>query len=1515
MKIPVSTLFFFICYFSFSQNSEKQEVDYPIAKKTPYYFVTHGDTVSQPYFWMRTKDTPDIINYLSAENTYSDFRMKSSNILQKKIFEEMRGLMKENNVSRPNKLDNYYYYSRSEEGKEHSIECRKKDSLTAKEEIVLDPNIQAKEFGYFQIAGFELSQDHSLLAYSINTEGGDFGTLCIKNIAKDSVFKERISQVGGFILLSDNSALYYLKKDPKTKLGNQLFKHIIGTDTLTDVLIFENLEGSGYLNINLSESKRFVFITTVFMGWTGDIYVIDLESTDHSMRKINLGEKGIQSSIMHVDGDYFIQTTNKNAPDNIVKEIEIKNPKNERVLFPEEKGAVIESFSVKGNYYIVSRLKNGMNELLTIERKTQKRTQIIGPESIGVINYSNKLKYDSTSIEYSFSSLITPTTIYKYNLINNTSEIVWRDTVKNYDPTLYKTERIWAKSRDGKKIPIDLVYKKSMKRNGENPMYITAYACYGMNQDPNFNKAFLPYLNRNFVCAIAHPRGESLLGKHWHDDGKMMKKQNTINDFVDCTQSLIDSSYTMPKKIVAQGGSAGGLLMGGVANSKPELYGAIIADVPFVNTLEDMLDTLWPNIKYHFDEIGNPYIKKEYQYIKSYSPLHNIQQKEYPNMLVTNGYNDSRVPFWAAAQYVARLRDLKTDTNMLLLKTTMEGGHGGSSGRYSGLKEEAFKIAFALNSIGIKENYLAVNGKVVDHDGDAIPYANVFVEGSSNGTVTNFDGDFYLEIKEGQKLAIVFQTFGFKKQTYVIGSKSKIKDVKIVMASESKELDEVTVAVKAKDRGYEIIKKANSQMERFDKMLDNYSVDIYIKGVERFDSVPKKIPAFLKKAELPDSNDIGLMYLTESVSRYNFQRPDNYKEEMLSSKVAGRKQGMSRNRVRELDFNFYQNNLPGLAEKPFISPIADGGILLYKYSMVSKFVEDGNNVYKIKVTPRNKAEAVFEGHIYINDKTWSIHSVDLFVTKSSGIEFLDTMYIRQTYGIINDSISSPRSTTINQRYKFFGFKIGFVAVGSFYNYQFNKKFPKKFFIKQVFSIAEDAVKKDTSYWKENRPVILTEEEEKYYTKLDTLSMKKRYDFEDVPDSIKKKRNKITLGKVFLSGYTYRKRSNSINMSGLLAQPGYNTVEGLKSEVEISFKHNIIDTLKMSNYNTFNISSRFRYGFSSHKLYTVLSGGRNNWEEQKGWNIEAGNYIYQFNGSQPIMDIVNAGYSLFMRQNFMKLYEKSSIGFSYYDVLKSGPKIQFGISYAQRRALQNHENWYLLAQPKDQTTSNNPLNPLSDSLAFKTHQAFILKFSGSHTFGERFEMIGNYRRVLGSHLPTLYWDFEQGIKGLGSSVSFGRYQVGIGKSFKLGYWGKSNIDIIAGGFMNNSNMNFMDYKHFNGNQTLFLKNGTENWGGRDQLNNYNALDYYTFSTNNNYLEIHFQHRFLGLFFTKFPLLNKLHLEEVAGINGAYTSNNRNYQEIFLGIDNIAKIFRIDFVATYKTNDVIRPLVRIGVKRRI
>ena len=1515
-KLPLFILTLLSTLLSFSQEKE-----YPIATKTPYYYVTHGDSVLQNYQWMRKRDTPEIINYLSEENTYTDLKMKHSSILQKKLFEEFRAMMKENHKTSYKKDSVFYYYSKSIQDQEHSIFCRKKGDTSATEQVYLNPNVLAKDLGYFKIDDTQLSEDHQFIYYRVNSDGGDFGALHMKHIDKDSTLKDVIENVGDFIVLNDNKTVFYSKKDAFHKLGSQLFLHLIGSDTIQDIKLFESFNDRATIGFYLSVSKRYLFIVNSYMNHTGTIYAIDLKGDKTKLIKIYDGKNGVSYSVNHFKGEWFTVFTNENAPNYLVKEVRLLGDKKEQVILPEEKHAMLLSSQQKLNYIFLTRRKNAKNELYIHNLTTKQTIQIPQIDSSGHHFFTDILPKDSTMVEFGMSSLKEVGKNFLYNLKTNAYELKELDSIKGYRPENYVTERIWAPSRDGKKIPVDIVYQKGLKRDGNNPMYITGYGCYGMTEEPNFNPMAIPYLKRGFIYALAHPRGENILGEAWHTDGMLDKKENTIHDFVDATNYLIQQKYTREKRIVAQGGSAGGLLMGGIANERPDLYGAIIADVPFVNTLEDMLDTLWPNIRAHFAELGNPYIKKEYSFLKSYSPLHNIKQQAYPAMLVTNGYNDSRVPFWAAAQYTAKLRTLKTDTNLLLLKTNMSAGHGGASGRYSAIKDEAFKIAFAMQHVGIKENYVSLNGKVMDTKGDPIPYANVFIEGTSNGTVTNSNGDFYVELKQGQQPVLVIQSIGYNRIKYPIGPKTRINELKITLTSQLQEIQEVYVSAKAKNLGAEIIRKANKRKSHYDKMYDNYSVDVYMKGAVRLDSIPKKLPKFIKISDLPDSNDLGLMELTESVASYHFKRPDDYKEEMKSSRIAGVKQGVSFNRVNGVKLNFYGNgiNFDNYTEHQFVSPIADGGILLYKYHLESTFYEDGNEIYKVKITPRNKSEKVFEGYIYIQDKTFNIHSIDVFITKRQGIDFIDTLYIKQTYGLVNDSISVPRSVKTNARIKFFGFDAGMVNVGTFYNYQLNKRFDKKFFRKQVFSIDADATKKDSNYWEKIRPVLLTSEEKKYNTKV----VNKKDTIRLADSTYFKKRNKLTIGKLLFSGYDYKTK---FTFSPLLPSINYNTVEGWNNKVEFGFQKlkSNLDSIKSSS-NEFELFPNKeyikligRYGLDSKKGYGKLIIGKQDELNQRNFELQAEKYCYQFNQSEPIYPIINTFYTLIARENYLKLYEKSAVSFSYSDVLVSGPQIKFKLEFANRSALVNHSFQFWSNKFENKLTSNNPLNSTSDAPAFASHQALILSTSGSYTFGERYELIfGNRREPICLRYPTIYWKASQGIPILNSKIGYTHTELGIGKSLKLGYWGKMNIDVIAGGFLNKSAMNFIDFKHFNGNQTLILKNGTfegEEDNNRKQLNAFNALDYYSLSTNSNYLELHIQHRFLGILTAKLPLINRLNLAEVAGFNAIYMPG-RNYQEVFVGVDNLFKVIRLDFVASYKAGEKLIPQVRIGVKKAI
>ena len=551
------------------------------------------------------------------------------------------------------------------------------------------------------------------------------------------------------------------------------------------------------------------------------------------------------------------------------------------------------------------------------------------------LSVGRSFDYDTTYFRYGYSSLLTPYKGFTHYL-NSKSDSVYIDTLSkkpDINPDDYITKRLWATTKDSVKVPMDIVYKKDLKLDGTNPVFMYAYACYGNNAYPSFNIHLKSIVDRGFIYVLAHPRGESFLGKQWHEKGKLLYKKNTYTDIIACTEHLINEDYTSEGKVSIRGGSAGGMLVGSVITMRPDLFGVAVANVPFVDVLNEMQDTVWPLIINHFNELGNPFIKQEYDSIKTWCAYQNTKAINYPPLLVTSGYNDSRVPVWSPAKWVAKLRELKTDKNQLLFKTNMDAGHGGSAGRYGYLKDEAFTMAFIMKSLGVEENYIEVRGKVTDKDGSPLPFANIYLKGTTYGTVSNYEGDFLLEIKADQPADIVFKSVGFSSKTVNVDINTRTSDMKIILENEDVFISQVTVTSDGKDPAYGIIKNAQKKRKYHRDMVKSYSADVYMKGSQRLNEVPKKFPKFLQGLEPPDSTDIGLLYLSESVARYHYQQPDDYKEEMFASKQAGRKQGYSWNRTFDVLMNFYNNfiDLKWSSERNFISPIASSASFYYKY--------------------------------------------------------------------------------------------------------------------------------------------------------------------------------------------------------------------------------------------------------------------------------------------------------------------------------------------------------------------------------------------------------------------------------------------------------------------------------------------------------------------------------------------------------------------------------------------------------
>jgi oligopeptidase B len=1497
-----------------SSNAQIADFEAPKAKKIPYSFNIHGYEISDSYHWLNQKQNPEVINYLYAENAYANNIMKPTMILQKRLYEEFKSSYDENTSSLPTKVDGYFYYNRMEKNKDYQIFCRKLGTLDAPEEIYFDANETAKDFMFFQLSIFSISPDHKWLAYGIDNTGGRLSTLFFKNFITGEVREDSLPKMLSMIWANNSKTIFYITPEEKTIRANKVFRHDVGSSVKLDELIFEETDKTFQISLARSTSKKYIFLNT---GKTksNEYWYLNADEPNSKFKILQPRTQGLLYEINHFESNEFTILTNLNALNYRVMKASIDKPTKEnwKEIIPQKDDVQIIGFSATKDYYVLNERGNATYRIRLINKTDKREFYPSFPEEIYDLTGNPTNVYAENKIRLNFSPSLRPSETYEMNLENDSLTFLKKDSLlKKYNEKDYQVERIYSKASDGKLVPITLKYKKGIKKDGNNPLFLESYGSYGAPNSTGFDAGIISYLDRGFIIATAHIRGSNDLGAQWYEDGKMLKKKNTFTDFIACAEHLIEQGYTSKNKLAINGGSAGGLLMGAVVNMRPDLFKCVVAEVPFVDVINTMLDASLPLTTFEYEEWGNPNDKEYFEYMYSYSPYDNVEAKNYPTMLITGGYNDSQVAYWEPAKWTAKLREMKTDTNLLLLKTSMEGGHGMVSGRYNGWKEEAFKMAFVMRELGVKENYIAITGKVEDSNGDPMPFINVYVNGTTNGTTSNFNGDFYIEIKEGQPAELAFQAIGFKKHIEKIGMNTPVSALKIKLISENIQLKTHTVNAKAKDPSYEIIKNSINARKSHYEAGNNYSTDFYIKGVTRLTQKPDKMPKFMSfsvNGDMPDSTDNGLLYLSESVARFHRQS-DNYKEEMISSKVAGSNVGFSWNRVEDVMFNFYKNNLSlsYYSDRNFISPIADGALLLYKYKYEGSFFEDGKMVNKIAVMPRNVADPLFHGHIYIFDNTWNFHSLDLFVTKDANLMFVDTLNISQTFAPVDDNLWMPISMNMNSKFKIFGFEVIDAYVGSLTNYQMNRTFPKKFFNNEVFKIIGDANKKDTVYWNDTRPVLLTDEESYHYYKKDSISAYKNSKvYLDSLDLIK---NKLSVRKILFSGYENHSRylRRTIETESILSTLSFNTVEGVVVNFASSYK-------KKNEKGNHSISPTLRYGLASKQPY-----GKINFEKRQNTNstlinLKGGRFVHQYNHQEPISELINSAYTLLGSRNFMKIYDRTYISGSYGRELINGLYFNAGAEYNHRKALENNSDFSFL-EWRNPITSNNPLEPMNDAPAFAPHNAFILNFNFRIRFNQKYESLANYKNIIGSKYPTIYLNYKQGIKALGANVDFSLLQAGIGHSIDFGIFGSAEMDVIAGKFLHTGNMNFVDFKHFNGNQTILLKNNSEENSffdqGRMQFANFNNLPYYEYSTNSNFMELHYEQRFKGFFLSKFPMLKKARFGEVAGFNAIYTSEGRNYQEIFLGLDNIFRVLRVDFVASYVAGQKLIPQVRFGLK---
>jgi len=682
----------------------------PVALIKPHTRALHGDTVVDNYFWLndyfkKGSDSAAVVTYLEAENAYTDIMMKGAESLQAKLFDEMKGRIKEQDESVPYLKNGYYYYTRTEEGRQYYKFCRKKESLDAPEEVLLDVDAMAEGHPYYAATGFNVSPDNKLLAYGVDTVSRRQYTIHIKNLETGTILTDAIlGTSGGSVWANDNCTLFYTKNNPATLLTEKIMRHALGADSERDAVVYHELDNTNYIGVGKAKSGKFIYL---YSGGTlsSEIRYLDADDPAGTFKVFQPRIKDVLYNITALE-DRFLIVTNQNAKNFKLMECPFDRTgmAHWKEVIPHRDDVLLEDVDEFKDFLVVSERKNGLIQLAIRNLGDGSQHYLdFGEEAYTAYTAINP-EYNTAVLRYGYTSLTTPSSTYDYDMRTHEKTLLkQQEVVGGYDIASYATERLYATAKDGTKVPISLVYKKGFKKDGSAPLLLYGYGSYGATMDPSFSSGRLSLLDRGFVYAIAHIRGGQEMGRQWYEDGKMMNKINTFTDFIDCGQFLVGQQYTSSAHLYAQGGSAGGLLMGAVANMAPRLWHGIVAQVPFVDVVNTMLDESIPLTTNEYDEWGNPTDKEAYEYIKSYSPYENIEAKDYPHILVTTGLHDSQVQYFEPAKWVAKLRATKTDNNVLLLKTEMDYGHGGASGRFDYLKDVALVYSFLCALEGITE--------------------------------------------------------------------------------------------------------------------------------------------------------------------------------------------------------------------------------------------------------------------------------------------------------------------------------------------------------------------------------------------------------------------------------------------------------------------------------------------------------------------------------------------------------------------------------------------------------------------------------------------------------------------------------------------------------------------------------------------------------------------------------------------------------------------------------------------
>ncbi|HLW54708.1 MAG TPA: S9 family peptidase [Candidatus Angelobacter sp.] len=677
----------------------------PVAKKVHTENRINGGDLVDDYAWLRNKSNPEVAQYLESENAYTDSIMKPTEALQQKLYDEMISHIKETDVNVPWKYGDYFYNSRWEKGLQYPIYFRKKGSLEAPEAVTLDMNELAKGEKFMSLGAYDPSDDANLLAYTTDNTGFRQYHLHIRDLRTGKDLPETAARVGSLAWCNDNQTLFYTVEDEQTKRQYRLYRHKVGTDTAKDNLIYEEKDERFTVGVEKSRSGKYLLLE-IGSHTTSEMRYLDASAPGGEWKVIAARQQDIEYYADHLGDNFYIRTNDKGRNFRLVSApVNAPGKDNWKEVVPYRADVMLSDFEPFQDFYVLVERENGLPELTVVSLATGEKKRIAYTEPVYLVAAQINREYKTKLFRYSYQSLVTPASVFDYDVEKHTSALLKQTEVPGgYDASKYKSERLWAVAKDGAKVPISVVYRKDLRKaDGSNPLYVYGYGSYGINVPDTFGSGRISMLDRGVVMAYVHIRGGGEMGKAWHDAGRMMNKMNTFTDFIACTEYLVANKYGARDKVAIEGGSAGGLLMGAVTNLRPDLFKVVVSHVPFVDVMNTMLDASLPLTVGEYEEWGNPNEKKAYDYMLQYSPYDNLKKTAYPAILVKTSFNDSQVMYWEPAKYTAKLRTLKTDGNVLLLKTNMAGGHGGSSGRYDRVKEAAFDYAFMLTQLGVEK--------------------------------------------------------------------------------------------------------------------------------------------------------------------------------------------------------------------------------------------------------------------------------------------------------------------------------------------------------------------------------------------------------------------------------------------------------------------------------------------------------------------------------------------------------------------------------------------------------------------------------------------------------------------------------------------------------------------------------------------------------------------------------------------------------------------------------------------